>query len=536
MLKAKSYQPKKLINLINNCDFDKAVTTIQKLLKTNSQDAFLYKMLAKVFYYKQDYQEAIAILKQSYQLKPDTEVLSMLCLSMWEERVTIKNASETIYALLDANLKLQPDDYFLLHTKALLYSYEKQFDKAINIAEQLYRSNDYSKTYKIVAMLSDFYTYVGRFDDARRLCEDLFEKAPMRIDLCARLAQLKNFSSVDDPFIEHLKTLKDKPGTQELPKALVYFSLADIYHKLKLYDLAFENYSLANQIMARLKTFDSSVLKKSYDALADCLLNRGTTLPETLSSQDFAPIGFKPVFIVGMPRSGSSLLEQILASHSKVVGIGESDALLVAFQDSSVDTSKSYRDFYENLDLETVNSIRIKFKNYVHRDISGSIQDYVVNKNLFNYKYLWLIKAVFPEAKIIHTTRDPVSTLWSCFKINFSKTVMNFTFKIQSLIDYYDIYRQFMKLWCQVYEDAYYELNYENLVDDFDNQLSRLLEYLGLDLEQTCLEFYKQDAIVATASKQQARLPLYSSAKQSWLSYEKHLQPLLNKLKELSYV
>jgi len=232
-----------------------------------------------------------------------------------------------------------------------------------------------------------------------------------------------------------------------------------------------------------------------------------------------------PVFIVGMPRSGSSLLEQILSCHSQVYCAGESRALGRVLADCL--PGKELSALIQQLDSPGYARLGAEYMAHIRKGAGPA--RYFVNKLLVNFQLIGLIKLILPNAKIIHCKRDPVDTCLSCFKQNFTGRI-RYTYDLTELGEYYRLYSQLMSYWHALLPGFILDLRYEDMVRDQQTQIKRLLDYLGLPMEDACLEFHKSRRRVFTASATQVSRPVYKSSVGTWKKYSVQLEPLLGAL------
>jgi hypothetical protein len=236
----------------------------------------------------------------------------------------------------------------------------------------------------------------------------------------------------------------------------------------------------------------------------------------------------RPVFIVGMPRSGSTLVEQILSSHPDVYGAGEVKYLARALGQLR-DRFPSLPKYPEMVAKITPAQLDIVAKNYQQSIGQGAgSAKRITDKLLTNYFFLGLINLLFPNAKVIHTRRDPVDTCLSGFTKLF-KDDMPHSYDLGELGRYYGKYRELMEHWEKVLPEGFLTtVVYEDVVADTEKEAKRLIEFLGLPWNDKCVEFHKSDRPVKTASVAQVRKPIYKTSVQRWKKYGAGLQPLVN--------
>jgi len=233
-----------------------------------------------------------------------------------------------------------------------------------------------------------------------------------------------------------------------------------------------------------------------------------------------------PIFILGMPRSGTSLAEQILASHPDVYGAGEIYALPATMAMTEDSTTSIYECFqrFAAMTSEQLTECGLQYLEEIKALSQGNYK-YVSDKLPSNFWALPLIKAILPQAIIIHTVRNPVDTCLSCYQQNFSSG-QNFSFSLEGLGHFYNAYADVMKLWQQYY--SFYELSYEEVTANQEAETRKLLEYCGLSWDNKCLSFHETKRSVATASTMQVREPIYRRSVEKWRNYEQYLGTLLD--------
>lgn len=228
-----------------------------------------------------------------------------------------------------------------------------------------------------------------------------------------------------------------------------------------------------------------------------------------------------PIFVLGMPRSGTTLTEQIIASHPSVFGAGElPDLSRMMFSDNS-----SFLDKIQGLKPGDLASWGRRYAESIRRFSADA--PHITDKMPGNYHYLGFIPLILPRAKIVHVSRHPLDTCLSCFTRSFSHGQAN-TYDLTEIGHAYKCYKDLMDHWQAVLpEGSFYNIRYETLVDDTENEARKLIEYCGLEWDESCLAFYKNTRKIRTASVTQVRQPIYKTSKERWRNYEKFLGPLI---------
>lgn len=237
--------------------------------------------------------------------------------------------------------------------------------------------------------------------------------------------------------------------------------------------------------------------------------------------------GSNLIFIVGFPRSGSTLAEQIVSAHPDVTASGESDSLRLALGEYRQRTGGKITPPYSTrkYSAQEISDIRQIF---YQQAATLAPQGRITDKSLKNFYYIGLIKLLFPKAKIIHTYKNAVDTCLGCYKQKFAGNVWPYIYDMQKLRKAYEEYHALMCYWESLFPGAVYHLSYESLISNQEKTTRQLLDYCGLSWNQACIDFHESDRVVTTASVGQIRKKLYGDAIGRWKKYENHIQPLLS--------
>ncbi len=299
------------------------------------------------------------------------------------------------------------------------------------------------------------------------------------------------------------------------------FALGKMHDDLKQYDRAFPYFIEGCRV--KRKSFDYSV----NDRTKEIARTKAVFTKDFMKSH--AGAGYDsdvPIFVLGMPRSGTTLTEQILSSHPDVYGAGELRDL-----SAQIDALPQAADFaakMEAIDDAALTEMGRKYVEGLKARANGEAR--VTDKMPANFHYIGLIKLMLPNAKIVHVMRNPADTCVSCFTRNFANG-QNFSYDLAELGHYYRTYRELMAHWREILPaGSFYDLSYEKLVDDTETEAKKLLAYCNLPWDDVCLDFHKTKRNIRTTSVTQVRQPIYKSSKERWRNYERHLAPLLNAL------
>lgn len=327
--------------------------------------------------------------------------------------------------------------------------------------------------------------------------------------------------------LKHLLSILHQSTQTPFPNKLeyAYFALGKCHDDMGEWAKAFEYFSLGCQIKRTRFTYSID----EQIEFTHKLIHSFT--PQTIEYlQSFASPSALPIFIVGMPRSGTTLVEHILSSHSRVDGAGELNYLnhLIQQPIKHHQTSLYYPENVQQFSSETCHAIANHYLSYLQRFSPDAV--HITDKMPHNFIAIGLIHALFPKAKIIHVKRNPMDTCWSCYTKLFTKGHL-YSYDLAELGQYYQCYERIMNHWrCVLPSDAWLDVKYETMVHHVDEEAKRIIDYCHLPWEQDCLRFYESKRHVRTASFIQVRQPVYTSSVGRWRRYENELSPLLRPL------
>lgn len=361
----------------------------------------------------------------------------------------------------------------------------------------------------------------GRMEMARACYEQVIKLSPDFAEAHRNLSAIKSFNAGDTQIAAMEKLLADS-RTSDADKSRLHFALAKAHDDLGAYDEAFAHYAVGNEIRKQELRYeideDARLFARIKAMFAD---GQGNV------ADDAAAAGEKhPVFVVGMMRSGTSLVEQILASHSEVHGAGELELLnrlvagYVADDNGAVEVP--------GLAATDVAKLRNAYTDMLQS--LGVAETVITDKMPANFRWIGFILAAFPGAKIIHVQRDAVATCWSIFRHYFPIDGHGYGYDQQDLAAYYALYADLMSFWRQRFPGSIYELSYEALTENQEDESRRLLEFCGLGWEDAVLSFHETERLVRTQSAGQVRQKMYQGSSQAWRHYEKHLETLIKGL------
>ena len=366
--------------------------------------------------------------------------------------------------------------------------------------------------------LATIYITLGKFNDAEKHLNKILEINP-KITEADRL--ISSFTKYREDS-HHLKTMINKIEDKTLNKNQLihlHFALGKAFEDVEKYETSFKNFNKANQYLNEIVKYDIhqdvekfEEIKKTTEYINKVIINKNLR---------------QLIFIVGMPRSGTTLIEQIISSHSNVFGGGELPFLSNVVNEEILNNKKL--DTIKDNDLK--NLLEITQEQYISKiskmDSSNKV---FIDKAPLNYRYIGFIKKIFPNSKIINCNRDPIDVCWSSYKNFFSGTLL-FSNDLNNLALYYSLYQNYIKFWKELFPDEIYDMIYENLVENPKEEIKNLLNFCDLEWEENCLKHENNPKSIKTASWVQAREPIYRSAVKSSDYFRVYLDELIKNIK-----
>ena len=508
----------------------------------------LYQVVLQVFPKNKRAQRGLAALnksKQSVTTKdPPQDMINQL-INLYNQGQLIKVAKQA-----QALIKQYPEAFFVWN---ILGAAHKGLGKTLEASEAFKKVTELNPTY------ADGFNNLGTTLKEQSKLEEAIEAYSKALAIKPDYAEayfnmgnaLKDLDKLDEAIEAYKKTLllnsdyaeahrnlssliKYKPEDTQVAvvgeiiqrsnlnyddRCHLLFAFAKMNEDLGNFDVAFENYVTGGKLRKKLLLYDLKQDERTFDQIR----NRAPKLKELSLNMHLETAPHTPIFILGMPRSGTTLVEQIISCHSKVHGAGEltfvgrfAYPLDIGNQIISSDSTLKFRRNYLN-ELEKVSHGK----------------HFVTDKMPQNFLHIGLILKALPEAKVIHVKRDPAATCWSNFKHFFSNKGLGFSFNLNDTVQYFKMYQDLMDFWEQQYGAQIYHLDYERLTIEQEPETKKLIKHLGLDWEDVCLSPQNNKRRVITASQQQVREKVYTDSSQAWRKFEPYLNGLFDEF-ELS--
>ncbi len=497
----------------------KAEAVCREVLKKDPVDVSAIRMMATIAIKLGRYSDAEKLLTRCLELAPDFH----LARNDYATALRKRQQYEPALAELEKLLAVEPDNPNHLMLKASVLVNIGEFQTAIDIYDRVLVN--YPKQPKAHLSNGHALKTVGRSGDAIAAYRKGIELDPGLGEAYWSLANLKTFRFKDREVEMMREQVQAKPDNKENLFHLC-FALGKALEDRELHEEAFESYRLGNAIRRKTVSWDADGHHRNMKRLATFFDSEFFKERESTGSMDVAPI-----FIVGLPRSGSTLLEQILASHSQIEGTMElPDIISIARRLGGKKTRGDTSLYPEIVGEQSEEQLRQLGEEYLERTkIQRSGSPYFIDKMPNNFSHVGLIHSILPNARIIDARRRPLGGCFSAFKQLFAHG-QNFTYDLGEIGRYYRDYVELMDHWDRVLPGRVLRVQYEDVVADTETQVRRILDYCELMFEPECLRFYETDRAVRTPSSEQVRQPIYSGATELWRNYEPYLGPVVEAL------
>ena len=373
-------------------------------------------------------------------------------------------------------------------------------------------------------LLANLLKAQGNFPEARDIYTRIMAEQPAYTQAHFSYSQIHRYRDRGDPHIQVMLDLYENSGLSAENRIQLSFALARAFENIGDIPQAFKFLKTGNDI--RYSEFNYQI--DSDRELIQSII-RSFSAEAIASVKIRAQTSNKPIFIVGMPRSGTTLVEKIVASHSDVFGAGELEYIFALGTSLFLKQSRYYQfaplDSYSSQAFESFGKIYLEKIDLLDRQHSR-----LTDKMPFNMMMIGLVKIALPNAKIIHCVRDARDTCLSLYKQNFTTGNYRFAYDLRTVAQFHKQYQQLMKHWHEVLPGEIYDVSYEELTQNPEAEIRKLLKACDLEWQDDCLNFDKSGGIVKTASAYQARQPMYTSSVKLWEKYQDYLGPLLEEL------
>ena len=491
---------------LNENRLDVAERILKPHLKEDPFDVAAIRMLAELAARIGRWRDAESLLRRAVELAPGWNAAKAnLALVLGRTG----RAPEAL-GLLEEIFEEEPDDVGHWNLKAATLGRVGEFEEAIRLYEGVLERSPAQP--RVWLSYGHMLKTIGRQADGIAAYRKAIELQPTLGDAWWSLANLKTVK-FDERDLLAMKAALETPGLGDEDRFHLDFALGKAFHDEGRIEEAFAHYSRANALRLKRQPYRPDEISRSVDrSIAAFTHDAFAERPGGAQAPD-------PIFIVGMPRAGSTLLEQILSSHSMVEGTSELPDLPLR--------SRKMGSYPEGILKASADERRDLGEEYLKR---ASVQrrtdrPFFIDKLPNNWLFVPLIQLILPNAKVIDARRHPLGCCLSNYRQHFARG-QAFTYDLHDVGRYYSDYVRLMAHVDAVLPGRVHRVIYERMVDDTETEVRRLLEYCGLGFEPQVLEFYNTERAVRTASSEQVRQPIYREGTEEWRAYEQHLLPL----------
>ena len=386
---------------------------------------------------------------------------------------------------------------------------KNQFLKAISLNHQ------YAQAFHNLGILNEI---INLPNEAISNYENAITINPNFAEAHRNLSKIKTYKA-NDKQIAQIESLYLNEDLSIADKARLNFAMADIHKDLDNQEVFFQYLNEGNRLRKEELNYSFDQSNNFHNIIVE-LFKKAQPKVKQKSSK---PGQIKPIFIVGMPRSGTTLVEQIISSHHKVYGAGEllnfRNIITPILDHSLKNNKKLLKKDFESIRDQYLDSL-------AHLNTSEKI---ITDKMPMNFRLLGFILSTIPEAKIIHLTRDAMATCWSNYNHYFTSG-NGFSFDQEDLAKFYNLYLEIMAFWHNLFPNKIYDINYENLTKNQKIETQKLLNYCDLEWDENCLNFHENKRGILTASSAQVRQKIYQGSSEAWKKHKKYLKPLIKGL------
>lgn len=496
-----------IISEINCNNLIKAENLTNDLLNIKKSKEIHY-LLGNILKLQNKNEEAILAYKNSIELD---ETFSEAYNNLANVQKKINQVDEA-YNNYEKAIKYNKKNLQAYFNLANLFRSEKKFDMAIvNFKNVINIDQNFAQAYSNIGQI---YASLGNILEAEKYIQLAIDNDEQHFESYKNYFLLKKVKENDKNYLKLKEIIVDDKikGTE---KQNMLHCLSKASFDIGKTQEGFTYLEKANQLKLREIKFSYKKIKKSYKRLTDIFSNIHTS-----KTTFFDKYNSYPIFILGMPRSGTSLLEQIISNHSMVYGGGE----LSLF-------TNTMNKFDNELDFHFLDALKKIRQDYLFNLNKLSVKKYITDKLPGNFKFIGIILESIPEAKIIHIERNPMAVCWSNYKSNFlNNNGMEYALRQKDTAEFFISYNNIMKFWNGKFPEKIINIKYENLVDNFELEVKNLFKNLNLKWEDQVLKFYDNTRSVETASFLQVRKNIYKNSSEEWKKYQNYLSPMIEVL------
>ena len=505
----------KLSNLFNNGYYDEVINKCKNIIKKYPSESFFYNFVGMAYKEKNNIIEAENYFNKAVELNLKNKAAINNLGIIYRDRKKFDKAEEYFLTAL----KIDPNYVNALSNYGNLKSDQNKIEEAIELFNKAISLD--SKNLIIKYNLSLAYQNMGNFEKAKEISNEILKIDPNHTIADRLLSSSTNYKKD----ATHLKTMEKKLNNKlnNEQKINLHFAIGKAYEDIGDSEKSFLNIEKANNIKRSVIKYDLNDDIELFKSIKESFKNFNFKNKSSNSQK-------KIIFVLGMPRSGTTLVEQIISSHKEVYGAGELPYLgrIIEKFYKNLESKKFNFKNIQNIKENEITEMREIYLNYIYQYKYS--EKFITDKSLLNFRWIGLIKILFPESKVIHCNRDSVDNGWSIYKNYFTGNNLKWSYNQKEIANYYNLYKDLMNFWQNLLPDFIYNANYEKITNDQVNETEKILKFCELDWDENCLHPEKNKTIINTASISQAREPVYKSSIKSSKKFLNYLSDLVNTL------
>ncbi len=506
-----------LINKYKQQNFSDVLQKSSILLKKNPQNDFLWNLAGLCFQRIQNNQSAITSFQNAIESNPNNDSAKNNLAISYKNTRQYGDAKK----ILEELLKKNPNYLNALVNLGNLQNQTYFFDEALeNLKKAIKIKNNLPEVH---LNISNILQIRGKMSDAIKHLYKALELNKNFTKADQVLSMLLDYKNNDND--HHLQNMLKKLNNTELSnddKISLHFALGKCFEDKKDYESSFKHLSLGNKLQGKISKSNLKYYRQKSEDIKDYFLN--IDLKKIQKKREDK----KKIFIMGLPRSGTTLLEKIISSHSKVGSVSE-----IGFVYDTISEKTSTNQKFDKTKANDFVNTNLNKKYEDLLNFYNIKKEFIIDKTLINFWYIGFIKIFFPNSKIIHSFRDPKDNCLSIFK-NLFRNNETWLFNQEDIGEYYLIYNDLMKFWNKMFEGEIYNSKYEDLINNHEKNTKNIIKFCELNWEDACLNHHKNQNPIKTLSVNQANQPIYKTSINSSKFFENKLEKLFKILEKLN--
>ena len=504
-----------LVNLYKSRNLPQAEAYAKKILRENPNIVFLYNILGLILNDLHKIDDAIDCFQRGLQINPENKDNALIYNNLGSIYFYRENYFEAENCYKKAiEINRQHSEAF--NNLGNLFIKQNKYEEGINYYKKAIHINNnfIAASYNIAIA----YKNIGNFSESKKYLTQVIKIKKNFFTAHRTLSEITKYEKGN----EHLKMMLSayEDNKKEKKKnAEIAFAIGKAYNDIKDYQKSYSYYSEGNKIRKKYILFSKDKELDEFKQIKK-IFNEDFLKKYNIKNKDSSII-----FIVGMPRSGTTLVEQIISSHSKVYAGDELNILPELINKKFKNISNM-----SNCDSEILVNLSGEYLNFVKKISNNS--EKITDKLPINFKWIGLIRSIFPNSKVVHCVRNPKDVCFSIYKNYFTNNKLNFAYDIDDIVFFFNLYSDLMIYWKKLIPNFIIDVDYEDLVSDSNSQIKKLIKLLDLNWDEKCIKFYENKRPIKTASDTQVRQSIYKSSINTWKNFE---DKFLKSFKNLKY-